>query len=236
MIMEEMQEAVEGVVEDIHQMQDPEHLPSGMEESAYYGQPRLRSVCSAPLLGTTTGNIEDSTSAPFSDLKRSPPKKSASIPSLINSIGGSGPYATTSASDSEYEQGLSIHPSHFCETDEDGEYDEHEPPENQALLRNNDLSSNDSKNKDYPGENSSSLLSNGSIASPERMEYPTLALTQTQFEMIQELDTLGFQKFPVWIHNDTHTHAAIIVRRPRKKSWAEGKVVVRHWVEEMFVA
>jgi hypothetical protein len=65
-------------------------------------------------------------------------------------------------------------------------------------------------------------------------EFPTLALHPLQFRMIHNLDSLGFRKFPVWIQGDKHTHAAIIVRKPKADRWNEGRVVVRHWVEEAF--
>ena len=64
-------------------------------------------------------------------------------------------------------------------------------------------------------------------------EFPILALTSDQFAMIEALDNVGFRKFPVYIHNARHSHAAMIVRYPRK-AFDEGKVVVRHWLEEEF--
>jgi len=236
MLVEEMQEAVEGVIEDIHQMQDPEHLPSEMEESIYYRQPKSRSACSASLLGTMGGSVDSNIPAPLNSSKQTPPRGSTPIPSSIGNISGNCPGLATPATDSEYEQVPSIHPSQFCEPDESGENQEEDRvTEDQALLGNNNLSRDDSDILHNP-EGNSLLPLNNWTTSPERMECPTLALTQSQFEMIQNLDTLGFQKFPVWIHNDAHSHAAIIVRRPLKESWAEGKVVVRHWVEETFVA
>jgi len=66
---------------------------------------------------------------------------------------------------------------------------------------------------------------------PVGMEMPTLALTAKQFAMIQALDDVGFKKYPVWIHNVRHSHAAIIVRMNRAR-FDEGKVVVRHWLSE----
>ncbi|KAF1815131.1 DUF676-domain-containing protein [Eremomyces bilateralis CBS 781.70] len=60
-------------------------------------------------------------------------------------------------------------------------------------------------------------------------EFPTLALTAGQFEMIRALDELGWEKYPVYIHKVHHTHAAIIVRMPKPR-FDEGKVVVGHFV------
>ncbi|KAM4057764.1 putative serine esterase [Hirsutella rhossiliensis] len=63
---------------------------------------------------------------------------------------------------------------------------------------------------------------------------PTLALTPDQFEMIRSLDSLNWRKYPVWIRNDRHSHAAIIVRM-EKKTFDEGWVVLRHFAEEEFL-
>lgn len=58
--------------------------------------------------------------------------------------------------------------------------------------------------------------------------FPTLALQKEQFEMIENLDRVGFVKFPVHILRVRHTHAAIVVRI-QKESFDEGKVVSAHW-------
>jgi hypothetical protein len=63
---------------------------------------------------------------------------------------------------------------------------------------------------------------------------PTLALTPHQFEMIRSLDTLKWRKYPVWIQNHRHSHAAIIVRL-EKKSFDEGWVVLKHFAEDEFL-
>lgn len=62
------------------------------------------------------------------------------------------------------------------------------------------------------------------------LEFPTLALTQDQFNMIEALDNVGFKKHPVYIHNHRHSHAAIIVRMD-KSSFDEGRIVVKHWLD-----
>lgn len=64
-------------------------------------------------------------------------------------------------------------------------------------------------------------------------EFPTLALTKLQFDMINTLDSVGFRKYPVFIHKVRHSHAAMIVRMNRS-SFGEGKVVVSHWLEKGF--
>ncbi|OAQ83556.1 lipase/serine esterase [Purpureocillium lilacinum] len=63
---------------------------------------------------------------------------------------------------------------------------------------------------------------------------PTLALTAYQFEMIRSLDSLNWRKYPVWIHNDRHAHAAIIVRM-EKKTFDEGWVVLKHFAYNEFL-
>ena len=66
-----------------------------------------------------------------------------------------------------------------------------------------------------------------------RTDFSILALTPQQFEMIRALDEVGFRKYRVHIHSVRHSHAAIIVRN-QKPSFHEGKVVVRHWLDEEF--
>lgn len=73
-----------------------------------------------------------------------------------------------------------------------------------------------------------------STAGSRVSEFPTLALTQAQFAMIRALDAVGFRKYPVHIHNSSHSHAAIIVRTGRK-AFREGQEVVRHWIAENFI-
>ncbi|PYI10297.1 DUF676-domain-containing protein [Aspergillus sclerotiicarbonarius CBS 121057] len=67
----------------------------------------------------------------------------------------------------------------------------------------------------------------------ETQEFPTLALTPAQFSIIESLNSVGFRKHPVYIHNHRHSHAAIIVRTP-KPSFDEGKVVIKHWLDQVF--
>jgi hypothetical protein len=65
-------------------------------------------------------------------------------------------------------------------------------------------------------------------------DVPTLALAPYQFRMISALDSVGWRKYPVWIHKVRHSHAAIIVRMP-KDSFSEGKLVMKHWLDEEFI-
>lgn len=210
MLVEEMQEAVEGVVEDIYQMQAPDHLPLRFEESDYFRKPKLRSVHSTPVLGASHRSIGLSTSSLLNSPKLCQPSKSASVAPLVGKKANCGTKPTVLSSDSEYEvNGTGSNQQTHSSTLRCG------------LLK-------PSITEHIPSTRYANLAGS--------MGFPTLALTQSQFEMIHNLNTLGFLKFPVWIHNDPHSHAAIIVRRPWKESWAEGKVVVRHWVEEMFIS
>lgn len=66
-------------------------------------------------------------------------------------------------------------------------------------------------------------------------EFPTLALSPEQFAIIDSLNAVGFRKYPVHIHKHRHSHAAIIVRM-QKKGFEEGKMVMKHWLDKVFVA
>jgi hypothetical protein len=97
---------------------------------------------------------------------------------------------------------------------------------------------------DEPGssilERVESSKTNGSAKGTElektpKHEIPTLALAPYQFRMIKTLDTVGWRKFPVHIHDSGHSHAAIIVRIPTRKSLHEGKIVIKHWLDREFI-
>jgi hypothetical protein len=66
-----------------------------------------------------------------------------------------------------------------------------------------------------------------------KSEYPLLALTPAQFEIIDSLNAVGIKRYPVYIHKARHSHAAIIVRMP-KPGFSEGKIVVKHWLDHGF--
>lgn len=74
----------------------------------------------------------------------------------------------------------------------------------------------------------------GSHSGSSSLDVPTLALTPEQFAMIDALDGVGWHKFPVHIHKNRHSHAAIIVRK-KGESFTEGYTVMRHWLEEEFL-
>ena len=90
--------------------------------------------------------------------------------------------------------------------------------------------SSDGTDKDLPSREAGILSANQALLSHE---FPTLALTSAQFEMIDSLNDIGFRKYMVHIHKVRHSHAAII-RRRNAKGHEEGNVVVRHWLQEEF--
>jgi len=83
---------------------------------------------------------------------------------------------------------------------------------------------------------SNSQLSIDGAEKPEKRKHgvPTLALAPYQFRMVQALNSVGWRKYPVYIHKARHSHAAIIVR-VEKPSFDEGRVVLRHWLDEEFI-
>jgi hypothetical protein len=77
--------------------------------------------------------------------------------------------------------------------------------------------------------------SNAYIGEGERItsHHHKLALTDDQFAIIDSLNAVGIRKYPVYIHNHRHSHAAIIVR-VRKDGFDEGKIVMKHWLDNEF--
>lgn len=173
LLVEEMQEAAEGIIEDIHHEMSPQHLPAGSEDSI--------SLSPVSSISPALGDAKIHTNAneyPYISNQSDAAKSSTSIPV------------------------------------------EHQaPPTPESMTGEEDHESNDT------GEQ---------IPKQRQMEFPTLALAPHQFEMIASLEKLGIRRFPVYIHNDKHSHAAIIVRKPWSKKWEEGKVVVGHWLNEAF--
>ncbi|KAI4245607.1 MAG: hypothetical protein L6R40_002408 [Gallowayella cf. fulva] len=96
---------------------------------------------------------------------------------------------------------------------------------------------------DSPDDDDSDVADGGAVEDLPKLElkrttsrkadFPTLALSDEQFEMIRNLDRVGFRKYLVHIQHHRHTHAAIVVRM-QKPAFDEGKVVVRHWLDEVF--
>lgn len=82
------------------------------------------------------------------------------------------------------------------------------------------------------GSYESSPISSLYLSQPEACGK-ILALTPSQFQMIDSLNSLGWRKYHVHIWKAQHSHAAIIVRTD-KPSFDDGRVVLRHWAEEEF--
>lgn len=76
---------------------------------------------------------------------------------------------------------------------------------------------------------------NTDTATAKLAKASQLNLSPVQRTIITNLNKLGWAKYPVHIRHSTHSHAAIICRFPAPQ-FEEGKVVVRHWVEEIFKA
>ncbi|CAZ85956.1 unnamed protein product [Tuber melanosporum] len=170
LLVEEMQEAAEGLIEDIHHEMIPQHLTDISEESV--GEKLVNAITPRKTVpsqevaedSSVLITLVDGTSRPVENASGDsgvPPPKSAPAPQTVT---------------------------------------EKLPP-----------------------------LAQG------KLEFPTLALSHQQFEMIANIDKLGFRKYPVFIHNDRHSHAAIIVRKPWAKRWDEGRVVVAHWLDKAFI-
>ncbi|KAJ5834931.1 hypothetical protein N7447_000957 [Penicillium robsamsonii] len=63
--------------------------------------------------------------------------------------------------------------------------------------------------------------------------FSKLALTNEQFGIIDSLNAVGIRKYPVHIQKHYHSHAAIIVRT-EKDGFREGKIVMKHWLDNEF--
>ncbi|OQO09838.1 hypothetical protein B0A48_04190 [Cryoendolithus antarcticus] len=64
--------------------------------------------------------------------------------------------------------------------------------------------------------------------------WPTLALNNDQFAMIDGLDSVGLIRYPCHIDQVRHTHAAIVVRSERS-SYPQGRAVVQHWASNFIL-
>ncbi|KAJ5760843.1 hypothetical protein N7520_007999 [Penicillium odoratum] len=110
-----------------------------------------------------------------------------------------------------------------------------------AYLSGSDVEASDSHEKPLGRDLKSTRLDLDASADPQSSyidsavsKFPKLALTSEQFDIIDSLDDVGFRKYPVYIHKHRHTHAAIIVRI-QKDSFNEGKLVMKHWLDNGFV-
>lgn len=190
LLVEEIQEAAEGIIEDIHHELSPQHLPAGSEESI--------SLSPVSTIFPALGNKKTV----------SPPDHREWVAKMHTDT-NEHPYMTNQPDDAKSSTSVTA--------------ELQAPPTPESLTVGEDKRDDESNGT---GEE---------ILKQRQMEFPTLALTPHQFEMIASLEKLGIRKFPVYIHNDKHSHAAIIVRKPWSKKWEEGKVVVGHWLNEAFV-
>ncbi|CAH6719472.1 lipid droplet phospholipase 1 [[Candida] jaroonii] len=90
------------------------------------------------------------------------------------------------------------------------------------------------RTKASPSASTESLDSKLSLVNLKgQIEDFNLALVNLQKVVINNLNSLKWNKFPVLIRNTKQTHRAAIVRMPDPK-FDEGKVVVRHFMNEVF--
>ena len=71
-------------------------------------------------------------------------------------------------------------------------------------------------------------------AADDALDGSLLALSPDQFAIVDNLNSLGWRKYRVWIRNVRHSHAAIVVRHETPR-FEEGKTVLRHFVTEEFL-
>ncbi|BDD57091.1 hypothetical protein MPDQ_000486 [Monascus purpureus] len=134
-------------------------------------------------------------------------------------------------------QDLNYHPA--CDSGEfEAEFGREQMPAQSSAVANENLDDRAELpllQKPSETEDSSQRNQEDNIASENdtRSGPPKLALTPAQFAIIDSLNAVRFRKYPVYIHNHRHSHAAIIVRMP-KKGFEEGKIVVKHWLDNEF--
>ncbi|KAH8145889.1 uncharacterized protein LAJ45_10031 [Morchella importuna] len=192
LLVEEMQEAAEGIIEDIHHEMSPQHLPAGSEESVNISPTSTTSEMSR------SGWTLAGSSSDFRDGGRK---------SQVDSDPALEDVQTISARDKN-------------------ELDNENNPATASV---------EERTRGYEDDQAVHETEQHLPKEQSQMSFPTLALASHQFDIISSLDTMGIKKFAVYIHNDRHSHAAIIVRRPWSKRWEEGKVVVGHWLNEAFI-
>ena len=94
-------------------------------------------------------------------------------------------------------------------------------------------SESDSKSENPLGRRRSVRTRLKRVPTSEQPKFPALNLSPEQLEMIDNLDKASWKKNAVHIHNVKHTHAAIVVRMNQKR-FDEGRIVVKHWLDEEF--
>lgn len=115
-----------------------------------------------------------------------------------------------------------------------GQADPQSPHLQKMISRRQSEVDNGSGYPQQPDSEGEDISSSSSFPKEGKLpEFPTLALTPAQFEILDALDSIGFRKYGVHIHKDMHSHAAIVVRIQTKR-FDEGKVVIKHWLENEF--
>ncbi|KAJ5795472.1 uncharacterized protein N7518_004012 [Penicillium psychrosexuale] len=90
-----------------------------------------------------------------------------------------------------------------------------------------------SVSKSAQSDDTESASARRSSTTEVSVHYPQLALTPEQFGIIDSLNAVGIRKYPVHIQKHHHSHAAIIVR-VEKDGFREGKIVMKHWLDNEF--
>lgn len=88
--------------------------------------------------------------------------------------------------------------------------------------------SGDSSTNEVNHESDVSVVDQIDLANPK----DSLNLNKNQRFIIDNLNKLGWKKYPVHISKAKHSHAAIICRYP-SPLFDEGKVVIEHWLDEV---
>ncbi|PRT55061.1 hypothetical protein B9G98_02681 [Wickerhamiella sorbophila] len=84
------------------------------------------------------------------------------------------------------------------------------------------------------------MLEDGADSLVERMYSAVsmderLAFSSVQQRIYESFNKVKWEKHPVHISLDKHAHAAAIVRFANKSSFREGKLVIKHWIDEVLV-
>ena len=116
--------------------------------------------------------------------------------------------------------GLSSHRGQSGETSRKDQASDRDPP-----------SASDSSSTLAP-RGSSNLVVHGHDrpGDDQPSQFMSVTLTRAQFIIVDGLEGIHLRKYAVHIRRHRHTHAAIVVRTP-KKEFEEGKTVIRHLVE-----
>lgn len=95
---------------------------------------------------------------------------------------------------------------------------------------------------DYDNKNDFKVTINELAFFPKDSEYYRnntlspfiLDLSKEQLEIIKHLNELSWKKYPLLIRNTKSTHSAAIVRDIKDPTLSEGKIVIKHWLENVF--